>query len=270
MYLFHQGHQVSYLNVVRSGLSFFLSQLFPIGEDFRVKRLFRFFWKRRPVFPRYLVTWDVCKVLNYLASWHPPSSLSLKDLSLKTLALVAITSSDRAQTIEAIDVEHSEVTHEGIFFPIYSLLKCSKRGRPVKVVKCVRFEVEGLDVSEYVTAYLQRTFSLRARAVSKGLPKPRNLFLSYQTGKPLRRATISKYLLEVLGMAGVNTDCFKAHSTRAGAPSYQSARGASPGQILTQGDWKSLGVFRKFYDRFTDTSTEGKLIMQVARVSQGP
>ena len=104
------------MNVVRSGLSFFLSQLFDVGGDPRIKRLFRFFWKRRPVFPRYLVTWDVRVVLRFLAAWHPPASLSLKQLTLKTLALVAITSSDRAQTLESIDIEHSEITHLGIFF----------------------------------------------------------------------------------------------------------------------------------------------------------
>ena len=67
------------------------------------------------------MTWDVKSVLNFLASWHPPASLSFKQLTLKTLVLVAITSSDRAQTLEAIDIEHSEINHEGIFFPIYTL-----------------------------------------------------------------------------------------------------------------------------------------------------
>ena len=108
IYLFKQGHQVSYLNVVRSGLSFFLSQLLEIGEDPRIKRLFRFFWKRRPAFPRYHVTWDVKKVLNFLASWHPPATLSFKQLTLKTLTLVAITSTDRAQTLESIDFERGK------------------------------------------------------------------------------------------------------------------------------------------------------------------
>ena len=251
------------MNVVRSGLSFFLSQLFDVGGDPRIKRLFRFFWKRRPVFPRYLVTWDVRVVLRFLAAWHPPASLSLKQLTLKTLALVAITSSDRAQTLESIDVEHSEITHLGIFFPIYSLLKCSKRNRPVRVVKCVRFETPSLDVSDYVVAYLQKTLRFRVRAVARGLPKPRQLFLSYSTGKPLRRGSISGYILEVMSLAGIDVSCFKAHSARGGAPSYQASRGASPGKILAQGDWMNLGTFQWFYERFSDNSVEGKLIMQV-------
>ena len=261
--LFKQGHQVSFLNVARSGLSFLLSQFFEIGEDPRVKRLFRFFWKRRPSFPRYHVTWDVKKVLNFLASWHPPASLSFKQLTLKTLVLVAITSSDRAQTLEAIDIEHSEINHEGIFFPIYTLLKTSRRNRPVRVVKCVKFDIPALDVSDYVTYYLQRSLKFRLKAVQKGLPKPRQLFLSYCTGKALRRASISKYILEVLQLAGINTTSFKAHTTRGALPSIQSSRGASPFVILSQGDWRNLGTFQRFYERHPDSSIEGRLIMNV-------
>ena len=45
-----------------------------------------------------------------------------------------------------INVEQSAVNHEGIFFPIYSLLKCSKPNRQVQVVKCVKFDESALDV----------------------------------------------------------------------------------------------------------------------------
>ena len=55
IYLFKKGHQVSFLNVARSSLSFFLSQLFEIGEHPRIKRVFRFFGRRRSSFPRYFV-----------------------------------------------------------------------------------------------------------------------------------------------------------------------------------------------------------------------
>ena len=149
--------------MARSGLSFFLSSLFSVGDDCRVKRLFRYFWRRRPVFPRYLVTWDARKVLKFVYTWHPINSLSLQQLTLKTLTLVAITSSDRAQTLESIDVEHSEINDEGIYFPIYTLLKHSKHNRPVAVVNCVRFEEPPLDVCDYVVAYMQKSFKFRSK-----------------------------------------------------------------------------------------------------------
>ena len=187
----------------------------------------------------------------------------LKKLTLKTLTIVSVTSSDRVQTIESIDIENSEVTENGIFFLIYSLLKCSKKNRPVRVVKCIKFDEPSLDVCSYVMAYMQKSLKYRIRDVNKGLPKPRQLFLSYSTGKPLRRATISKYLLEVLSLAGIVTSTFKAHSYRGALPSIMSKRCASPGQILAQGDWKQLGIFERYYNRYADDSVEGRQIAQV-------
>ena len=88
------------LNTHRSALSFFLKLEFPnLGYDNTITRLFSFFYISCPSFPRYAVTWDVGKVLRFLASWHPPAVLYLKQLTLKTLGLVALTSSDRAQTL---------------------------------------------------------------------------------------------------------------------------------------------------------------------------
>ena len=71
-----------------------------------------------------------------------------------------------------------------LFSLSYSLLKCSNRNRPVEVVKCVWFDTPSLDVSDYVVAYLQKTLIIKTRAVAKGLPKPKQLFLSYSTGNP--------------------------------------------------------------------------------------
>ena len=184
------------------------------------------------------------------------------------MVLIAITSSDRAQTIESIDIEVSEITHEGIFFPIYTLLKTSKRNQPVRVVKCIRFDDESLDVSDYVVCYLQRSLKYRLKAISKGLPKPKQLFLSYCTGKPLRRASIAKYILQVLELAGINTNSFKAHTTRGSLPSVLAKQGSSPSTILAHGDWKRLGTFQKFYERYSENSVEGRLISQVTRNSR--
>ena len=60
------------------------------------------------------------------------------------------------------------------------------------MVKCIRFDEPALDVSHYVVVYMQRPLIIRVRAVNRGLPKPKNLFLSYATGKPLRGASIAK------------------------------------------------------------------------------
>ena len=68
-----------------------------------------------------------------------------------------------------------------------------------------------------------------------GRPKPRHMFLSYTTGKPLSRSTIAKYILDLLSLAGIDVNCFRAHSARGCAPSFQASKGSSPGSL-----WVSL------------------------------
>ena len=259
-YQFKLNYSYSALNVSRSALSFFLSHKLDLGSNVHISRLFKYFWKQRPSLPRYLVSWDVGKLINFLKTWHPIQSLTLEQLTLKVIAL---TSSDRAQTLEKINIENSTLTEDAIMFPIYSLLKGSKKNRPVTVVKCVKWEDPALNVADYVVGYLNKTLKFRLRAVAKGLPKPVNLFLSAFTGKPLRRATISKYLLKIMSLAGINTTCFKPHSVRGIGPSLMSRKGSSPNSILEQGNWKNLGTFNRYYNRESEDSPAGRLILEV-------
>jgi len=52
----------------------------------------------RPALPRYNVTWDVNKVLNYLQKLSPLKSLSLLELSQTLLMLLLLLSGQRGQT----------------------------------------------------------------------------------------------------------------------------------------------------------------------------
>lgn len=59
----------------------------------------------RPPEPRYSFTWDVTVLLRLLKSWFPLSALDLKQLTLKTAALVALVSAHRSQTLSALSIE---------------------------------------------------------------------------------------------------------------------------------------------------------------------
>ena len=271
LFLFNSGSDAgkSYtsdaLNTFRSALSFFLKLDFPdLGYDARITRLFASFYKQRPSFPRYVVTWDVGVVLRFLASWHPPSSLSLKQLTLKTVALVALTASDRAQTIHALRSDMVEATGDGLVIVVYDLLKTSRRGHPPRVVTCVTWDAPELDVSLYVHKYLDRVLRFRIRAVRQGLEKPVQLFLSHKTGLPVAKSTISRWVKEVLSLAGVDTDRFSPGSTRSASVSALARRGASIAQILGAGDWSNLGTYQRFYSRTVDDTPVGRLILEAA------
>ena len=115
-----------------------------------------------------------------------------------------------------------------------------------------------MDICNYVVCYLNRTFKYRLRVVCRGQPRPRQLFFSAYTGKPRRRITISKYLLKTMSLAGKDTDCFKAHSTKGFGPSYSIRKGSSPHKILSHGNWKSVAAFNRHYNRAREDSSEGQ------------
>ena len=105
VYLFDSGLSASTLKFARSAINFFLRESHSdIVDCDIVSRLLKSFEKMRPTVPRYAVTWDVNKVLIFLKSWFPNNELSIKKLTLKTCMLIALSSSDRAQTIHSMRV----------------------------------------------------------------------------------------------------------------------------------------------------------------------
>ena len=65
-------------------------------------------------------------------------------------------------------------------------------------------------------------------------------------------------------IAGIDVDCFKAHSFRGIGPSIMNRKGCSPSKIMEQGDWRKAHTFNKYYDREPENSPAGRLILEVA------
>ena len=248
--MFDSGLSASTLRFVKSALSFYLRESHSyVVNHHLVGRLLRSFEKVRPSVPRYVVTWDVNKVLHYLDSWFPYNTLSLKQLTLKTCMLIALSSSDRAQTLQNMRIDRCVCTARGMEFPIFSRLKTSRHLKRPRVVVCPRWSKPSLDVEKCVTAYLSRTFTLRWKVVRSGKPKPTQLFISHKTGLPVARNTISRWLTEVMALSGIDTSYFKGHSTRGASTSKAKSRGANPTQIIQQGDWTNVTTFENHYHR---------------------
>ena len=250
IFMFDKGLSASTLKFIKSSVSFFLRQSHSeIIESPIISRLLKSFEKLRPTVPRYVVTWDVNKVLCFLSSWFPNNKITLKQLTLKTVMLIALSSSDRAQTIHSMRVDNCVCTARGVEFPIFSRLKTSRHLRRPKVVICPRWSDPSLDVEKCVTTYMDRTLTFRCKAVRQGKPKPNQLFLSHKTGLPVARNSISRWLTEVMSLAGIDTSYFKAHSTRGAGLNKAKSRGANPSQIVQQGDWTNVTTWERHYER---------------------
>ena len=233
---------------------------FNLGEDPIICRLFKYFYNARPQLKRYLTYWPVAKVLNFLSKWHPASSLSLKQLTLKTIALIALSSSDRGQTLDLLDINNVEIKDSGISFIVSKKLKHHRKSINPKSVNCVQSDIDSLNVSSYVTSYMEKTSALRQN--ENGKLSPAKLFLSWATKKEVSKRTISRWLTTVLALSGIDTNKFKAHSYRGAGLSAAYAKGVPIEKIIAHGNWKDAGTFRRHYSAPPEDTPVGRIILE--------
>ena len=194
--------------------------------------------------PKYTFIWDVSVVLRYLSSLVPVEELSMKLLTLKLTALIALSSAPRAQTLVSLNLDYMTVLNNKVVFYFKNLLKTSKQGKSY-VLELYHYGNESLCAMHTLLHYINRTKSHR---------KSQQLLISYCSFNPVSTSTVARWLKTVLHDAGIDTNQFKAHSYRSAAVSAAFSRGYSLELILKTADWSSAKNFRKFYLRGTEPS----------------
>ena len=218
-----------------------------------LKRLFKYFYKQRPIKSKYVTFWPVSKLLDLLKSWHPIEKLTLKQLTLKTIALIALSSSDRGQTLHLASINNMSVSEDKVEFIIRDRVKTTRRVLKPTVITCVVSDNEALNVANYVKMYIENTKEFRK---DNG-----KLFLSWATKKPVVKQSISRWLVEVLKLSGIDTTTYKAHSYRGAGLSHAYQKGASIQQIVDAGNWANDSTFKKFYNAPSYESAIGNIIL---------
>lgn len=113
-----------------------------------------------PPKPKYVFTWDVSVVLNYLSTLFPLETLSLRLLTLKLRALISLCSAPRAQTLKLLNLDCMTVMDKKVVFSFKDLLKTSKQGKSFVLELC-HFDNEKLCVMHTLTHYIDRTKTYR-------------------------------------------------------------------------------------------------------------
>lgn len=107
--LYQQGRGYTTINTARSALSYHVKLLENEQADFGKHPLVGVFmrgiFKLRPALPRYRTTWDVTPVLNELKTINNDTA-PLKELTMKCITLLALTTGQRSQTLAAIKINN--------------------------------------------------------------------------------------------------------------------------------------------------------------------
>jgi hypothetical protein len=204
-----------------------------------INRFMKGLYNTIPPKPRYSATWDVSKVLNLISTWMPLKQLSLKKLTYKLTVLIALSTAARVQTLQALCADRCVFGANGVSCNCGDKLKTSKPGNDhILVLSC--FEESNLCPVRTLKSYLSRTKKLR---------KSRQLFVSFVNFKAVSTSTIARWLKDVLMLAGIDTNTYKAHSYRGASVSAAYMKGCRVSDILKMADWSSVKNFKKFYLR---------------------
>ncbi|CAC5383917.1 unnamed protein product [Mytilus coruscus] len=201
-----------------------------------MKGMFRAF----PPTPKYAFTWDVGQLLVFLSNLWPTNDLSLKDLTLKLTALLALCTAQRVQTLHFLKLSLLSDFGDYIVFTINELLKTSKPGQKLKFIRLDRFTNQKLCVVNTLKSYIERTKNSR---------KSDSLLISYKLHTQVTSSTIARWLKEVLSLSGIDTSVFTAHSYRGASTSKAYSSGLSLSDVLKTANWTNAKTFFRFYNR---------------------
>jgi len=142
------------------------------------------------------------------------NKIDLKLLSLKLTMLLALTSANRAHELKILDIRYM-VRHESFYiFHFAQPTKTAKPGKKKEPLKFSKFneDPELCPVRQNVKFYLEKTKDLRK--------DKHQLLLSYiKPHVQVSTSIISRWIVNVLSLAEIDTKQFRGHSTRSASTS---------------------------------------------------
>ena len=253
-----------------------------------MKDLFRSFARARPAQTRRVIDWDVTVVSRAFASgqfkdWH---SLSDRELTLKTVFLVALASGKRVSELHALSKEVKWTSDNGKLGALLSLLVSfvSKTHLSSSGVGAFKpFTIPALDSlvdsrgsPDLLPCPVRCLKYYVARTEKYRKPSQSILFISFQRrmAKDLAKSSIASYVKQAIIMAYELTSASRPlsnlvvqpHSVRHVAASLAALRCSSLEELLSAGCWTTPDVFLAYYatnfstDSITNLSRLGGIV----------
>ena len=214
-----------------------------LGELPVVSRFMKGIFRMKPPTPRLSSTWDVKRLLEFLATLDPLSGLTLKLLSLKLAALLALTSSARAHELVKLDLTFVSIKNDSWEFTLAEHTKVSQPGHPPRRIYLPTYANNPkICVVRALVEYQTRTETRRQSS---------RLLISFvRPHRPISSQTMSRWLRNALQLASIECH-FTGHSTRSASTSAAAKAGIRLETILEAADWSSSETFKHFYLRPT-------------------
>ena len=180
-----------------------------VGQHPLVTSLMAGILNSRPHQPTYIFVWDVQVVLNFIKKNRGiSSSLPDQELTNKLCMLLSLTTAFRVSDLQHLDIRYMIKEDNKVTFYFPKLHKSWRKGKPSPSFAIIGVpEDSQLCVTETLDMCLYTT---KDRKLGKS-----QLLLSFlRPCKEVVSSTISGWIKKVLKLGKVDTDIYKAHSTR--------------------------------------------------------
>ena len=233
-----------------------------IDSDGSIRLLLKGMFNSRPPPRRAVSPWDLNIALEFIVKtpFEPMADATLKNITLKTVFLVALASGRRCSELHAISVSASTFTRDKVllFLRPDFLAKNETRSFSHSSISLPRIGTMSSVAEDRfwcpvraLEYYKRKTASIRGSTD--------NLFLTHASPyRPASKATIARWISSVIrdsGAADENQSASNAHSVRKVASSWAYHRGVSVADICEAVGWKSQTTFSDIYYRNTCLSS---------------
>jgi hypothetical protein len=223
-----------------------------IGKHFLICRYLKGVFNEMKPVPKYHYTWPFDLVLVYFFHLVAFRKLSLKELTLKLVTLIALTTEQRCQTLTFLDVsaDYMSKTDDSYRFALTGHVKQDRPGKVLENLCLYKYTVTELCVYGTLEYYVSVTEKLRTSA---------KLLVSFiKPYSAVTASTVGRWIKTLLGQADVDTSKFSAHSTRVASTS-KAAVSVSVDVILATASWRDKSAFRKFYNKLASVTNQMSL-----------
>ena len=214
------------------------------GEHPFVRQFMKGVFNIKPVQCKYTEIWnpDVVLTMFKLPEWRI-SEMSDAMLVKKVVMLILLATDQRGQIILALKKSAMMITDKEVVFKITTGdLKQGRRGYKVPLIRINRFPDHDICPVVHIEEYVKRTESVRG-------DEDRLILISRKPFNAVSRDSVSRWTLDVLKCAKIDTDCFSAGSTRSAAGSKADRKGVPLDVILSKGGWTQASTFARFYNK---------------------
>ena len=244
-FLYEIGRSYRTINVHRSMLSGKLPEIdgVHIGKHPMVTRLLKAVYNKRTPRAKYDAFWDADKALCSVKELGATESLPLKQITLKTVLLLALSAFLRVSELASIDVKSLRFGESEVRFSLLKPRKAQSSGPLQNLTVKKHPEDSQICPVSCLRSYIERTKKLRAK-------NERELFVGLvPPHKVVGSCSIARWIKHALRLSKIDTSVFSAHSTRGAAASSALVSGVSCDQILKAASWKRESTFKRFYKR---------------------